>query len=340
MTGAAHRIEDWPAIVAGLLNVPRVRLEPMAAGGNAQLFRVEAAGQPAIAKWYADKGHSRLARQDREWAFLRLAEARCVPNVPRPLNRDREHGVTVMSFLDGQPFASPPDRAAVAAAAGFIRDLNAAQFDAEARALPTAAEAAFTLDGHSAILDQRIERLGSLAGEPELVAAAARMREEIAQLHRGWKERTSRSGVDPAAPLPDSERCISPSDFGFHNALVAPSGEILFLDFEYAGWDDPAKLISDFFWQPAVPVSADFRDFFISAALAHTRSPDLHRARIRQVDPLFGLRWCCIVLNPFLASWIERGVVTGRGDDIAALQRDRLTRAQAHLERTRELLAT
>ena len=55
-------------------------------------------------------------------------------------------------------------------------------------------------------------------------------------------------------PLDTQESVLSPSDFGFHNALLGPDGKLCFIDFEYAGWDDPAKLICDFFCQPQTPV--------------------------------------------------------------------------------------
>ena len=46
---------------------------------------------------------------------------------------------------------------------------------------------------------------------------------------------------------------ISPSDFGFHNVII--SKEInFFIDFEFSGWDDPAKLYCDFILQPQIPV--------------------------------------------------------------------------------------
>ena len=46
--------------------------------------------------------------------------------------------------------------------------------------------------------------------------------------------------------------------FGFRLSQCARNGrtgELCFLDFEYAGWDDPAKMVADFFCQPAVPVA-------------------------------------------------------------------------------------
>ena len=66
-------------------------------------------------------------------------------------------------------------------------------------------------------------------------------------------------------PLDPADRCVSPSDFGFHNALREPSGRLRFIDFEYAGWDDPAKLVCDFFCQPAVPAPAGAFDRFAAA---------------------------------------------------------------------------
>ena len=54
------------------------------------------------------------------------------------------------------------------------------------------------------------------------------------------------------AELPVEQRTLSPSDFGFHNALRRPDGRVVFLDLEYFGWDDPAKMISDFLLHPAL----------------------------------------------------------------------------------------
>ena len=64
------------------------------------------------------------------------------------------------------------------------------------------------------------------------------------------------------------KRCLSPSDFGFHNSILDDNGRYYFLDFEYSGWDDPAKMVSDFFLQPAVSVSFEYFDDFGFAPFA------------------------------------------------------------------------
>ena len=51
-------------------------------------------------------------------------------------------------------------------------------------------------------------------------------------------------GMVPDVIAPE-ERCISPSDFGLHNA-IRTAADIRFIDFEFAGWDDPAKALVNF----------------------------------------------------------------------------------------------
>lgn len=50
---------------------------------------------------------------------------------------------------------------------------------------------------------------------------------------------------------------ISPSDFGFHNVITS-KGTNYFIDFEFSGWDDPAKLYCDFILQPKIPIPKCF----------------------------------------------------------------------------------
>ena len=46
--------------------------------------------------------------------------------------------------------------------------------------------------------------------------------------------------------LQRKDLCVSPSDFGFQNTLISKN-IVYFIDFEYAGLDDPVKCILDFF---------------------------------------------------------------------------------------------
>ena len=94
--------------------------------------------------------------------------------------------------------------------------------------------------------------------------------------------------------------CLSPSDFGFHNALVDETGRLSFLDFEYAGRDDPAKLVSDFFCQPEIPVPLRYHAGFVARLAEGLELDEAGRARCRMLLDAYRVKWTCIILNDFL----------------------------------------
>jgi len=107
-------------------------------------------------------------------------------------------------------------------------------------------------------------------------------------------------GLDMHSRLADAECCLSPSDFGFHNALADDDGRLVFLDFEYAGRDDPAKLVVDFFCQPEVPVPLRHLDRFIAGLAEGLKFDAAARARCRLLLDACRIKWVCIILNDFL----------------------------------------
>ena len=99
---------------------------------------------------------------------------------------------------------------------------------------------------------------------------------------------------------------LSPSDFGFHNAILEESDDLVFLDFEYFGLDDPVKLMADFVWHPGMKLSNSQKRDWIKGAFGIFDAPGLTK-RFKSAWPLYGLRWSLIVLNEFLEDgWHKR----------------------------------
>jgi len=100
--------------------------------------------------------------------------------------------------------------------------------------------------------------------------------------------------------LPQDRRTLSPSDFGLHNALRTGAG-LAFVDFEYFGWDDPAKTLCDFVLHPAMGLPPELGARFTRGFLARFGGRDCNLPeRVAAVYPLYGIKWCCILLNEFL----------------------------------------
>jgi thiamine kinase-like enzyme len=93
---------------------------------------------------------------------------------------------------------------------------------------------------------------------------------------------------------------MSPSDFGSHNAIKEDSGRIMFIDFEYFGWDDPVKLISDFYWHPGMNLSRELKAKWINLVKDIFKSDVSYELRLSAYLPLYALKWCLILLNEFL----------------------------------------
>ena len=82
--------------------------------------------------------------------------------------------------------------------------------------------------------------------------------------------------------------------------LRESSGALRLIDLEYFGWDDPAKLVSDFCWHPGMTLSQKLRDEWVRATTEIYSRDQSFVARLHATHPLYGLRWAMIVLNPFL----------------------------------------
>jgi hypothetical protein len=107
--------------------------------------------------------------------------------------------------------------------------------------------------------------------------------------------------------LPKSMQIFSPSDFGFHNAVLKENGDLVFLDFEYFGRDDPVKLMADFIWHPGMKLNNLQKIDWVKGIIGIFDDDSGLVKRFKSAWPMYGLRWALIVLNEFLEDgWHKR----------------------------------
>lgn len=307
----------------------RFELAPLASGGNNRVFAVESESGRYVAKWYFHDLPGGRDRARAEFEFLSHVLAFGIRDVQRPLAHDPRHHVALYEFVAGrrvQPSDLSPGL--VEQAARLFAAINAAPVRAAGRHLPDASDACFTVQEHIQSVDRRIERLSAIEGESATGRDAAAF---VGQLADAWTR--VRQGLledfhGIHDGLPESWRSLSPSDFGFHNAILRPSGEVCFLDFEYAGWDDPAKMVGDFFSHPGVPVPGKFFERFTSLALEPFAERDRLLERVYRLRAVSRIRWCCIMLNEFLSDVATRRQFADPATDIGERQRRQLAKAR------------
>lgn len=336
---AAEPLSEEIAALAAAAGLPAsgLRIDACAGGGNNRVFVVHGGGERVVAKCYFRHPSDTRDRLAAEYAFLEYATDCGVRSVPRPLRCDAARGLALYEFVEGRRIdASDVGARHVDAAAGFFLAINAPGARAAAARLPLASEACFGIDEHLAMVEARIARLDGIEGSAPVDAEA---RTFVGVLKAAWA--TIRADVSHAvatgapgaasAALEETSRCVSPSDFGFHNALERPDGSLCFLDFEYAGRDDPAKMAGDFFAHPAVPVPAAFKDRFIERTMAFAPDAGALAARTRLLEPVFRTKWCCIMLNEFLPDAAKRRRFADPGADSEARRHIQLDKARRHL---------
>lgn len=285
---------------------PALSVTRLPGGGNNRVYCVEtAAGAVLLKEYFRDLGDAR-DRLGAEQAFSSFAWDQGVRALPKPLGYERNTGLSLHEFIQGQRLAAGEVTAAhVAEAAAFFTKLNQHRTKPAARSLPIASEACFSLAEHLACVDHRLQRLATIEPESDLHdQVVALVAERLLPTWNEVRAAVAASGTSLDAPLAAAHRVISPSDFGFHNCLATDAG-LKFVDFEYAGWDDPAKTVCDFFCQPAVPVPREHFELFLKAAVRASGDSALSD-RVALLFPVYEVKWCCIMLNEFLPEGNER----------------------------------
>ena len=280
------------------------QVDPVSGGRNNRAFRVKGSDGTWFLKQYFQDRHGLRDRCASEWEWSQFCWQRGVTWGPEPLARDERNHATLFEFIDGRRLQKDEvDDNHVQQAAQFVAEVNAHRDHLAARNLSDAAEACFSLKEHVACVDRRIVRLSSL---PETDECSTQLQDWLRfSLAPAWESivQELQALVSPdqyETRLLKSDHCLSPSDFGFHNALLTSTGRIRFFDFEYAGCDDPAKLVCDFFWQQDLPAPRESRRHLLEA-LSSPHSKSELEDRVEMLFPVFGVKWCCLLLNEFIS---------------------------------------
>jgi hypothetical protein len=321
----ASRLVGWPVLSA----------IPVRRGGNNRVFQLMGQGSQAILKIYPTQEQDPRDRLRHEFGALSFL-ARCgVAEVPRPIACDPGRHCAAYEWIEGVP-PGPPDAAEVDELADFFIRLQQLRDRPGAEALPEGATPALSPARVVEQLGQRLDRLRAVIAPETPVAAFVEgsLAPEIARAVERMRQGCVEAGVDFTAALPQRYRVLSPSDFGLHNALRRPSGKLAFLDFEYFGWDEPAKAVADVMLHAGMSLSPALARRYrerVTAALIET-DPQFP-ARLRLFFPAIRAVWCLILLNEFLPERWARRVLAGVTEDREKAEASQFQKARLMLVR-------
>jgi len=311
----------------------------VAGGGNNELFRVELKGYGDVAvKRYSDGGQGMSERLKREYtavSFLNRAKISCVPTA---LKCDYAHGLGFYSWVDGRKLSSGDiSEGEIDQVVNFLSALSELSLGEDAKDLPQAKDAGLSVESVVMQIYNRLTRFEAVKSSNLELAdfLDGRYARALLVVTEKLELECRRLGIGLSKELERCYQTLSPSDYGFHNALRGKNGKLTFLDFEYFGWDDPVKMLCDFMWHPGMDLSVNCKRYFIEKAVDRFSCDPFFIMRLRLFYPLYGLIWALILLNDFLPNvWGAReraGIVTRNCKD--EILQAKLEKAGAYLSR-------
>jgi Ser/Thr protein kinase RdoA (MazF antagonist) len=265
----------------------------MGAANRHGVFLLENGGRRAVLKLHEPSAAGRRDAFAHEARLHSFYAEHAGDHVPRLLAQDPICRGLLFEYVPGAPVdGGEASSADVARMADFLLATNRPAVLERARQsdLPAASDCGLSAADH---WQCALSRLDALLGLKAADEATVTMKDFV------------RSELRPAlaASKPDAGPavlpCLSPSDFGFHNVVRREGGSLCFIDFEHAGWDDPAKLVADFILQPEAPLgSSQTRMLVTKLQGAPPFGPDLGR-RAMALLPVQKVKWAAIILNVF-----------------------------------------
>ena len=244
-------------------------------------------GEKIIYKKYKNNNRERI---ERETNFLIEQERNNLRNVPLLLESNKEEGWITMTYLEGEKVTEMDEKTAHAISK-FLKEINNNKMNSK---LGYAKDA--YLSKYDLIKDIRRREEAYVRAKrkkvniefdkwvnEKLILQAQKEMNMIKEMNF-WE--TQRNGL-----------IVSPSDIGLHN-IIKNEEKYYFIDFEYAGLDNPNKTILDLICQPNHNMDKAQEDFLIKEIGELVFDKDKEwRENLERMRKIFVIKWCFIMMN-------------------------------------------
>jgi hypothetical protein len=284
-------------------------ITPWRSGGNSRIYKVDTDEDSYALKRYpkptAQDPRNRLDVESRALSCMRRHG---FTQVPRMVAADDEAALGLLSWCEGEPLTEIRDDDAVAFA-HFLTALDKMNRDDEVQGLPHASEACISGAAILSHIQKRVEKLKRAVETHEGFKTffLQSFLPAVEEFEHSARNRYQACGLSFEEAVPRDQQALTPSDFGGHNALRSKSS-LIFLDFEYFGWDDPVTSAVNFILHPAMKLTERQKELFLDPMHVYFQSRDpLYAVRLNALLPLYAARWTVIILSEFIPEhWLHR----------------------------------
>ena len=275
-----------------------LQINPVKGRGNSKVFKIKTKNKNFALKLYPDKNLDHRKRQQIEFEALNLLMREGFKNIPSTEFKNDELNISAFTWIEGnEPKRLNQDH--INQAVKFIKKLKKISLRNNFKN-KKASEACLSYNELiRQISHKKVNLLDKNKNEKILIKFISEKlspisKELIRQGKITWPQESR------TLNLQWDKRILSPSDFGFHNSLVTKDKKLYFIDFDYFGWDDPVKLIADFYWHPGMDLNSSLKKLWLGQTKKIFIDDDIFFSdRLHASLPLYGIRWVLIILNIF-----------------------------------------
>ena len=249
-------------------------------------------GEKVIHKKYKDNDKERM---EREINFLLEQEKNNSRNVPLLRETNREEGWITMTYLEGDK-VTEMNKKTVRAIISFLKEININRINSKLGYAKDAYLSKYDLKND---IKRRKERYECSKSKKVSIEFDKWVKDKLI------KQSRKELDVIEETDFWDIQRnglIVTPSDIGPHN-MIKNEDKYYFIDFEYAGLDNPNKTILDLICQPNHNIGEELENYLIKELGELVLDKDNEwRKDLGKMKKIFIIKWCFIMMNGIQAN--------------------------------------
>jgi len=301
--------------------------------GNNLIYQVSDGDKKIVLKRYYQSETDTRNRAKVEFDCLHLLSSHDFEQVPKAIYKHCDDGFAFYQYLDGKvPNVDSADNqfALATGISSFVMQLKRLHDGYNMSEQPLAADARLRFADYFSKIDQRLSAIMSgCRHDPRLKQVKQFVSHRLlpfrAKLFRHARNKMAIMKLNESTEFSIVNQTLNPSDLGPHNMIENSNGELAFIDFEYFGLDDPAKMLADLFHHAQEKLSLQ------SCWLIYQKYVQVYpeiENRFSIVNDLIAFEWLLIILNIANPDALQRRLFANPTLDVEKLIKQRLLHAQ------------
>ncbi len=268
-------------------------------GRNNRIFISYKNKNKIIIKKYKKKYSTKFDRFLSEKKFIEFLKKKKIHNIPQIISSNKKDKINIFNFIEGRHIKQI-EKKHLNLCLDFLKKINKNTNYKNFR-FQKASDSCLSIFEHIQSCSTRIKKFIKIYQKKKNIYDKKIYNFLIKKIQPSFKKvikeiNQNFTTYQKKNRIKESHMILSPSDFGFHNILISKN-KTIFIDFEYAGWDDPNKLLCDFILNPDYSISNTNQFYFLKKFSKIFKNKFSLSKKFHILKKLHFLKWVCVIIS-------------------------------------------